>query len=635
MYYVRDISLSFGGRVIFKDMSFMINPNEKIGLIGRNGTGKTTLFKIISKEIEPDKGKIDLPKGKTIGVLSQFLPENKERTIMDETLSVLEEFHRLEARLKVLETKLQDADIGEEVMTKLVDEMSELMERKNMMFDFNPEAEAEVLLKGLGFKQEQLYDKIGTLSGGWQMRIELAKLLLSRPDILLLDEPTNHLDIESIIWFEGYIKDYSKAVILISHDEEFMQNSVERIIEIANNNVYDYKGTYQKYLVHKEQMLEINRSSFNNQQKLIKEREMLIDRFRAKATKAKMAQSMIKQLDKVERVELIQDEIKDMVVKFPYSGRSVKAVVKVKDLSKSYGEKEVLREVDLNILKDEKIAFVGQNGMGKSTLLKAILAKVPINSGDVKIGDNVIVGYYAQDQSDTLDGSLTILETLERVAHPDYYNSARKILGSFLFSGEEVEKKVSVLSGGEKARVALACMVSQPSNFLVFDEPTNHLDVVSKNILKYAIRNFEGTVLIVSHDRSFLEGLSERTIEFRDYKLLEHLGDINYVLAKRKSDDLRAFTLAPNEKKAKKKKDSKEILNYEERKKLKRKINYAERDISKIEEKMAEYKKEMEDPKFFMQPDSDKKMKELGKLEKDLESKMEDWEKLSSQMTED
>ncbi len=635
MYYVRDINLSFGGRVIFKDVSFMINPNEKIGLIGRNGTGKTTLFKIISGEIEPDKGSIDLPKGKTIGVLSQFLPENKEVTILDETLSVLKEYQQIEARLKVLEEKLQDSDIDEDLMTKLVDEMSELMDRKNMMFDFNPEAEAEVLLKGLGFKQEQLRHKIGTLSGGWQMRIELAKLLLSSPDILLLDEPTNHLDIESIIWFENYIKEYKKAVILISHDEEFMQNSVDRIIEIGNNTVYDYKGTYQKYLVHKEQMLEINRSSYNNQQKQIKEREMLIDRFRAKATKAKMAQSMIKQLDKVERVELIHEDIKDMVVKFPYSGRSVKSVVEINNLSKSYGEKEVLREVDLNILKDEKVAFVGQNGMGKSTLLKAILAKVPINSGQVKIGDNVVVGYYAQDQSDTLDGSLTILETLERVAHPDYYTAARKILGSFLFSGEEVEKKVSVLSGGEKARVALACMVAQPSNFLVFDEPTNHLDVISKNILKHAITNFEGTVLIVSHDRAFLEGMSARTIEFRDYKLLEHLGDINYVLAKRKSDDLREFTLAPEEKKAKKKKNTKEILSYEERKKLKRKINYAERDISKIEEKMAEYKKEMEDPKFFMQADSDDKMKAFGKLEKELESKMEEWELLSNQMPEE
>lgn len=635
MYYVRDINLSFGGRVIFKDVSFMINPNEKIGLIGRNGTGKTTLFKIISNEIEPDKGSIDLPKGKTIGVLSQFLPENKEVSILDETLSVLKEYQQIEARLKTLEEKLQDSDIDEDLMTKLVDEMSELMDRKNMMFDFNPEAEAEVLLKGLGFKQEQLRHKIGTLSGGWQMRIELAKLLLSSPDILLLDEPTNHLDIESIIWFENYIKEYKKAVILISHDEEFMQNSVDRIIEIGNNTVYDYKGTYQKYLVHKEQMLEINRSSYNNQQKQIKEREMLIDRFRAKATKAKMAQSMIKQLDKVERVELIHEDIKDMVVKFPYSGRSVKSVVEINNLSKSYGDKEVLRDVDLNILKDEKVAFVGQNGMGKSTLLKAILAKVPINSGQVKIGDNVIVGYYAQDQSDTLDGSLTILETLERVAHPDYYNAARKILGSFLFSGEEVEKKVSVLSGGEKARVALACMVAQPSNFLVFDEPTNHLDVVSKNILKHAITNFEGTVLIVSHDRAFLEGMSARTIEFRDYKLIEHLGDINYVLAKRKSDDLREFTLAPEEKKIKKKKSAHDILSYEERKKLKRKINYAERDISKIEEKMAGYKKEMEDPKFFMQPDSDEKMKAFGKLEKELESKMEEWELLSNQMTED
>jgi len=464
------------------------------------------------------------------------------------------------------------------------------------------------------------------------MRIELAKLLLTRPDILLLDEPTNHLDIESIIWFEQYIKDYPKAVILISHDEEFMQNSVKRIVEISLGGVFDYKGTYRNYLVHKDQMLEINASAFENQQKLIKDKEMLIDRFRAKATKAKMAQSMIKQLDKLERVELINEDTSAMRVRFPYAGRSVKSVAKVDNLSKSYGDNKVLIDVDFEILKDEKISFVGQNGMGKSTLLKAILSKIPVDKGTVKLGDNVVLGYYAQDQSDTLDGSLTILETLEKNAHKDYYTSARKILGSFMFSGEDVDKKVSVLSGGERARVALACMVAQPANFLVFDEPTNHLDVSSKSILKQAIMDFEGTVLIVSHDRSFLESMSPRTIEFRDHKLIEHLGDINYVLEKRKVEDLRSFTLAAEEKQGKKKEAKASTLNYEEKKKLKRKINYVERDIAKIEEKITGLQTEMSDPKFFMQADSDEKMKQLGTLEKELEVKMEEWEEFTMKM---
>ena len=632
MYYVRDIGLSFGGRQIFENISFMINPNEKLGLIGRNGAGKTTLFKVITGELSPDEGSIDLPKGISLGVLAQFLPENKESTIIGETMSILTEYMSIDKKVSELEEQISSGKLDDNQMTKAIEQLTDLIDRKTMMYDYNPEAEAEVLLKGLGFKPNQMQDKIGTLSGGWQMRIELAKLLLTRPDILLLDEPTNHLDIESIIWFEKYIKDYPKAVILISHDEEFMNNSVNRIVEITPGGIFDYKGTYRKYLIHKEQMLEVNASAFENQQKIIKDKEMLIDRFRAKATKAKMAQSMIKQLDKMERVELINEDKSAMSVRFPYAGRSVKSVAKVENLSKSYGDNKVLIDVDLEILKDEKVSFVGQNGMGKSTLLKAILSKIPIDNGTVKLGDNVVLGYYAQDQSDTLDGSLTILETLERNAHPDYYTAARKILGAFLFSGEEVEKKVSVLSGGERARVALACMVAQPANFLVFDEPTNHLDVTSKKILKEAIMGFEGTVLIVSHDRSFLENMSPRTIEFRDHKLIEHLGDINYVLEKRKIEDLRTFTLAEDKKKSKKKEVKKSTLNYDERKKLQRKINYAERDITKFEEKIAALQAEMSDPKFFMQADSDAKVKDLAKLEKDLELKMEEWEQLTNQM---
>ncbi len=632
MYYVRNIGLSFGGRQILDDVSFMINPNEKLGLIGRNGAGKTTLFKIIAGELSPDEGSIDLPKNVTIGVLAQFLPENKEKSIIDETMSILEEYNSIDRQVKDLEVQISSGKLNDDEVTKAVEKLTSLMDRKTMMYDYNPEAEAEVLLKGLGFKSEQLKDKIGTLSGGWQMRIELAKLLLTRPDILLLDEPTNHLDIESIIWFEQYIKEYPKAVILISHDEEFMQNSVKRIVEISLGGIFDYKGTYRNYLVHKEQMLEVNASAFENQQKLIKDKEMLIDRFRAKATKAKMAQSMIKQLDKLERVELINEDTSSMKVRFPYAGRSVKSVAKVDNLSKSYGDNKVLIDVDFEILKDEKISFVGQNGMGKSTLLKAILSKIPVDKGNVKIGDNVVLGYYAQDQSDTLDGSLTILETLEKNAHKDYYTSARKILGSFMFSGEDVEKKVSVLSGGERARVALACMVAQPANFLVFDEPTNHLDVSSKKILKQAIMSFEGTVLIVSHDRSFLESMSPRTIEFRDHKLIEHLGDINYVLEKRKVEDLRTFTLAAEEKSSKKKETKSSTLNYEERKKLQRKINYVERDIAKLEEKITTLQTEMSDPKFFMQADSDEKMKQLGVHEKELEVKMEEWEEFTTKM---
>ncbi len=631
MYYLRNIDLRFADRILLENVSFMINPGDKIGLIGRNGAGKTTLFKILSGELIPDEGKVELPKSTTVVQLTQFLPEDKSRSILKETLSVFKDYEKIKARMDFIEKELSNENTNQD-LNQLVIELGELQEKQNNLYDFNPEAEAEKILKGLGLSQEQLKQNIGTLSGGKQMRVEIAKCLLQRPDILLLDEPTNHLDIESIIWFEEYIKSYPKAIILISHDEEFLNNCVDRVLHLEHRKVTDYKGTYYKYLAQKEISNEQNKSAFENQQKVIKEKERTITRFMAKATKTKMAQSMQKQLDKMERIELLEQDNAMMHVRFPYAGRTVKVVAAGSNISKAYGDNIVLSNANIEIERDEKVAFVGQNGMGKSTLLKALLGEIDIDSGNAKIGDNVTVGYYAQDQSDALDRNLTVLETLERKAHPDKYTSCRKILGSLLFSGEDVEKKVSVLSGGEKARLALACLVANPSNFLVFDEPTNHLDIQAKKILKDAIMSFEGTILLVSHDRGFLKGLSNRTIEFREGELKEHLGDIEYVLAKRKETDFRQFSAAATEEKSSS--SDKPKLGYNERKKLQRTVTYLERDINSLEEEIASLHKEMENPKFYMQSDSTEKTKLLGVKEAELLEKMEAWEVASEELEE-
>jgi len=629
MYYLRDINLQFGDRIMLNNISFMINPNDKIGLIGRNGCGKTTLFNILSGDLMPDAGKVELPKECKVIQLRQFLPDDKGQNILQEAMSVFKSYNQKNTRILELEEKLTDTTLDEKEINKLLHELTDLQDQVALMFDFNPLAETEKILKGLGISQEQFKNPIGTLSGGKQMRIEIAKCLLQRPDILLLDEPTNHLDIESIIWFEQYIKEYPKCIILVSHDEEFLNNSVNRILHLENQSITDYKGSYSKYLDYKVMKDEQNQSAFTNQQKVIKEKERTITRFMAKATKTKMAQSMKKQLDKMDRVELNSHDNSMINLNFPYSGRSVKSVLKADQVDKSYGDQIVLSKIDFELERNEKVAFVGQNGKGKSTLLKALISEIPISGGHVKVGDNVTIGYYAQDQSDTLDSKLTVLETIERTAHPDYYTSSRKILGSLLFSGEDVDKKVSVLSGGEKARLALACMVANPSNLLVFDEPTNHLDIQAKKILKEAILSFEGSVVVVSHDRSFLTGMSERTIEFRGDDLKEHLGDIQYVLAKRKTDDFREFSMAEKATKVEEKKDT---LSYDERKKLQRRLSYVERDIEKLESEIASIQEEMMDPAFYEKPESTAKMASIKEKKKTIEKKMEEWEVLSKDL---
>ena len=476
-----------------------------------------------------------------------------------------------------------------------------------------------------------MHNQVSTLSGGWKMRIELAKLLLQEHDILLLDEPTNHLDIESIIWLEKYLQNYPKIVILISHDTEFLNNVTNRIIEVELGKLYDYKGTYYNYIEHKKLDREIQQNSFENQQKMIAEKERTITRFMAKATKTKMAQSMQKSLDKMDRIEVVDGDNRKMNISFAEVPRSGVEIVVSKRLSKAYGDNLVLDKVDLKIERGERVAFVGQNGQGKTTLAKMIVGELVKSSGELKLGHNVQVSYYAQNQSDSLETNKTILKTMEDKAPATLRSSVRNILGSFMFTGEDVEKKVSVLSGGERARLAMALLMMHPCNLLVLDEPTNHLDIVSKDILKKALDKYEGALIVVSHDRSFLKGMTEKVIEFRDSELYEHLGDIEYFLGRREMDNMRDVELS----KPKNIKvagivapivEIKPEIDREELKKLKRQLQYVERDINKLEEKIAAINIKLADPVTYASDDFVPLQKDHALLKSDLDKKMEEWE---------
>ncbi len=631
MFYLKDVTLQFGDRVLLDSVNFMVSPKDIIGLIGRNGCGKSTLLKIIAGDQSADTGKIDIPKNNQIGYLRQFLPEDKSNTILQETCSSFKEYFALKADIQEIESSLENEKDHDRI-TSLLDDLDQKQLQLTAFPFTNPETEAIKLLKGLGFKDEQMNQSLSTLSGGWQMRIELAKLLLRQPDLLLLDEPTNHLDIESIIWFEKYIANYPGAIILVSHDQDFLSNTANRIIELRNGAAEDYKLPYRKYLVEKEQRHEILRAQYVNQQKVIKEKERTITRFKAKATKTSMAQSMEKQLAKMERVHYEEDHEKLMNLVFPFEGRSGEIVFEGKELAKHYGEKKVFENVSLEILRGDKVAFIGQNGMGKSTLIKIIKGIIEPTKGDANLGYKVITAYYDQEQSEGLDVRNTVLETATQVGYNKTSSEIRSVLGAFMFSGEDVDKKVSVLSGGEKARLALACMIMHPSNFIILDEPTNHLDIYAINVLKEALQKFDGNVLVVSHDREFLKGLSNKTFEFKDGQVKEYLGDIDYVLDKRKGEDLRVYAhqknKSTNENLANESEQKKPSLTFEERKKLNRQLQYLERDIEKLESSLANSREKMADPEFYHQSNANDLMIEFKKMEEELERKTVEWEKV-------
>ncbi len=626
MYSFQNINLHFGDFQLFDNVSFVISPGDKVALVGKNGAGKTTLFKILTGEIEADTSDITMPRDTSIGYLSQHLDFEEGKTIQEACLECFKKYFDAEARIEEI-NKLLQVDQTETHLTKLLDELDQLNITIASLNVSNPYADTAKILKGFGFKEEQLDDKISTLSGGWKMRVQMSKLLLTKPDLLLLDEPDNHLDIEALIWFEKYLKNYQGAILFISHDIDFMSNVASRILELSNRKLFDFKGSYKNYLDGKELRQEKEEQAFVNQQKVIKEKERTITRFMAKATKTKMAQSMKKQLDKMERIELTQEDVTQIKIQFPMVHAPGKIVTTIKNAYKSYGDKKVLEDVSLVLERGQKIGFVGQNGQGKSTLVKMIAKLTPYDKGTVELGHNVLLSYFAQDQAETLDTSKTVLETIKDKADAELQTKCRNILGAFAFSGEDAEKKVSVLSGGEKSRLSMACLVSQKSNFLILDEPTNHLDIHAKAILKKAIMEYPGTMIIVSHDREILRGTVDITYEFRDRKIIQYLGDLDYVLQKREVDDVREFALSDAPKKNDKQKaKAKNELSYEESKKINRNISRLEKRIDECEKEKKEIHEKLLDSSYYNSPEGTAALKKLSKIDTNLDKYTEEWD---------
>ncbi|MCY1722536.1 ABC-F family ATP-binding cassette domain-containing protein [Prolixibacteraceae bacterium Z1-6] len=592
------INLSFGGYTLFKEISFLINPKDRIGLIGKNGAGKTTLLKVITGKQNPSSGNVVIPKNVTVGYLPQQMKLTDSRSLKEETTLAFEELLQLDKKIAKLNHEIAENDDyhSEEYLNKL-DLVTELHERYQMLGGDNYEAELEQTLLGLGFERTDFDRMTSEFSGGWRMRVELAKLLLKKPDVFLLDEPTNHLDIESIQWLEDFLKTYSGAVVLVSHDRTFLDAVCNRTIEISLGKVTDQKMNYSKFVVWKEEQREVNLAAYRNQQKMIEDTEQFIQRFRYKASKAVQVQSRIKQLDKLDRIEIEEEDNSALKLNFPPAPRSGRVIVEAKNISKSYGDLSVLENINLTIENGEKVAFIGRNGEGKTTLSRIIMNELE-HTGTIQLGHNVKVGYFAQNQAQLLNEELTIFETIDEIAVGEIRTKIRDILAAFLFKGEDIDKKVKVLSGGEKSRLAMIRLMLEPVNFLILDEPTNHLDMRSKEILKNALANFTGTVLVVSHDRDFLDGLVNCIYEFRNKKAKQHLGGIFDFLYRKKIESLKeieAKSSAAKTSRQESKVKSNNELTFEERKEISKTISRLEKKIIQTEENIAELEEEIEE----------------------------------------
>jgi ATP-binding cassette subfamily F protein 3 len=636
MLNIHNLSVSFQGEYLFEGITFQLSGGDRVGLVGKNGAGKSTLLRIISGEQEYDTGQIATDKEVSIGYLKQDIDFIKGRTVLDESYQAFTEIKKLEKKLDEINVQLAErTDYESDIYHQLMVDLNEFQHQYEIHGGYNYQGETERILQGLGFLRSDFDKLTDTFSGGWRMRIELAKLLLQNHDILLLDEPTNHLDIESILWLEDFLKSYPGAVVLVSHDKMFLDNVTNRTIEISLGKIYDFPKPYSKYLIQRTELREQQLASQKNQQKQIEQTEKLIEKFRAKASKASMAQSLIKKLDKIDRIEVDEDDNSVMTLRFPVSITPGKVVVTAEHASKHYGDKKVLTDVNLLIERDSKTAFVGQNGQGKSTLAKMIVRDVDF-SGKIELGHNVQIGYFAQNQAEYLDGNKTVEETMIYAADEKSRPRVRDILGAFLFRGDEVDKYVRVLSGGERNRLALAKLLLQPFNVLVMDEPTNHLDIKSKNVLKNALKSFSGTLIVVSHDRDFLQGLTNKVYEFKDHKIKEYLGDIDYFLDQRKLQNLREAEKkdAPVLNGSEKKSDSKQ--DFEQQKKLKslqNKLSRTEAAIQKLEKEikaldvdlLVNYEATIGKPHFFEKYES--KKENLGQL-------LEEWEEVTLQLEE-
>ncbi len=637
MLTASNIYVQFGERILLDRVNLVVKLRDKVGLVGRNGAGKSTFLKILAKEITPDEGNITMPGGTTLAFLHQEIEIEQSTTVIDEAMTAFEELKKLNETIDSMNAEIATrTDYESEEYMTLLEKFSEYNERFAILGGDSSEGDAVKVLKGLGFKDKDLHRQIAEFSGGWQMRVVLAKMLLKKPDYLLLDEPTNHLDIESIIWLERFLKNYHGAVITISHDQQFLDNCTNRTVEIELGRLQDYKAEYSKYLELRKDVKEKNQAAFENQQKLIAQKERTITRFMAKATKTKMAQSMQKQLDKIDRIEIESEDLGTMNLQFAPTPRSGQIVVETQNLIKSYGDLNVLAGIDFKIERGERISFVGQNGQGKTTLAKILIDKLDYNNGSVDLGHNVSIGYYAQNQAETLNGKLTLLETIENHSPPEMRTKLRKILGAFMFSGEDAEKKVSVLSGGERARLAMACMLLRPFNLLVLDEPTNHLDILSKQVLKEAILKYDGTLIVVSHDRQFLSGLTEKTLEFRDKRTHEYLGDVNYFLEKRELQNMREVELHKTEQKSEKKKVKLEVkfskLSRDELKRLERQTQNMERKIEASEREIKKIEAQMAVEGFYQSTESEQVLQSYRAEKSKLDELMDSWEEIQNQM---
>lgn len=625
MLNIHNLSVSFGGTYLFEEVTFRMGAGDRVGLVGKNGAGKSTLLKILAGDIKPDSGSMATEKEVRIGFLRQDIDFERGRTVLEEAYEAFTDIKIVEKKLEEINHQLVTrTDYESEEYSQIIEDLSDYTHRFELLGGYNYVGDTEKILLGLGFKREVFHNQTETFSGGWRMRIELAKLLLQANDILLLDEPTNHLDIESIIWLENFLRNYPGVVVIVSHDKMFLDNVTNRTIEISLGKIYDFNKPYSEYLELRHEIREKQLATQKNQAKKIEETQKLIDRFRYSATKSAMAQSLIKKLDKVERIEVDEDDNSVMNISFPVSKVPGRVVVEAEHVTKSYGSNTVLKDISLLVERGSKIAFVGQNGQGKSTFMKAIVNEFDFQ-GSIKLGHNVELGYFAQNQAEYLDGEKTILDTMLEAATDSNRVKVRDMLGSFLFRGDDVEKKVKVLSGGERNRLALCKLLLQPINVLVMDEPTNHLDIKSKNVLKAALQKYEGTLLLVSHDRDFLQGMANIVYEFKNQKIREYLGDINFFLEQRNLENMREVE----------KKDvaAKEVpaatkASYEDQKKnkslqnrlskIESQIQQLEKDIQNDDKALASnYDKHVEDASFFTA---------YNRKKEDLDKLLEEWE---------
>jgi ATP-binding cassette, subfamily F, member 3 len=639
MISVDQLVVSFGGFELFKGISLLVSPKDRIGLVGKNGAGKSTLLKILAGHQLPNEGVVSVPSDVRLGYLPQHMEIFDGRTVFEEAVTSFEEILDLERRIEDLNHQISTrTDYESEEYHRLLDHVTEFNERFHMLGGNNFEAEVERTLIGLGFVRNDFTRQTSEFSGGWRMRIELAKILLKRPDVFLLDEPTNHLDIESIQWLEDFLRTYNGAVVLVSHDRAFLDAITNRTVEITLGRIYDFKSNYSRYLILRKELKETQMAAYVNQQKMIADTEEFIARFRYQATKAVQVQSRVKALDRLERLEVDDEDNSALRIKFPPALRSGTVVAEVRELTKNYGKLNVLKEIDLTIERGEKIAFVGKNGEGKTTLARIIMSELEYQGG-MKLGHNVKIGYYAQNQANLLDPELTVFDTIDRIAVGEIRTKIRNILGGFMFSGEDADKKVKVLSGGERSRLAMVKLMLEPVNLLVLDEPTNHLDMRSKEILKQALIDYDGTIIVVSHDREFLDGLVNCVYEFKDKKVKQHLGGIYEFLRRKKMESMKELEkkdLHLNQE-VKTKIEEVEKVSFDERKEINKNINKLEKSIEKneqdiagLEQKIAEMDKTLaetngSDPEIF---------KKYDRMKKDLENKMYEWEILHEQLDE-